>query len=225
MRERIPDWRSWLASYPNDDGKGPPEHILALQKKIRRECHARKRTYGPWIRRGILSDHPVAKYSLGPVELPLDVFTSSRWCERRTKVPLPLDMAGWRTCWEFWRGASSYRAIQAHIEKYGMRRPIIADWVVNYDPAEGQMVDRAFAFRGQNPDWPFLVLRTGNERLMMAMFEWGWKTITTIVLVRDCGHCTAVSELLRHVVDLGVGVGLAKAKRGILRRVSEKGTL
>jgi len=225
MRDRIPDWKAWLSSYATDDGKGPPDHILALREATHRACYRRKRLYAPLIRRGILNDKPVRTYSVGPVELPLDVFTSSRWCERRTDLPLPLDRAGWKLCWEFWRGARSYRSIRSHIEKHGMRRPIFADWVVNFDPECGQLEHRCFAYHLGSPGWPFLVLRTGNERLMMAMFEWGWETITTLVTIRDCGHSPEVTALLRHVVDFGVPLGLAKASRGIRRSVSEKGGL
>lgn len=225
VRDPIPEWKGFTKSHATDNGDGPPRRILDLQRDIRAECHRRKTRYNPWLRAGVENDKPIAVYNLGPVDMPLDVFTSSRWNERRTQLPLPFDREGWRTCWEFWRGAKSYREIRANVEKHGMRRPIIADWCVNFDPSAKRMVHRAFAFQLENPAWPFLVLRTGNERLLMAMFEWGWRTIPTMVAIRDCGHSPAMSALLRWFADCAVRCGFANRSRGICRRVEDKGEL
>lgn len=221
VREPIPDWRGWTKSQAGDSGP-LPDHIAELVTSTRAEDHRRKKKYTRWIRRGVLADQSIAAYSFGPFDLPVDIFTSSRWHERRTKIPLPVDEDGWRTCWEFWRGATSYRGIKSHIEEHGMRRPILAEWFVNYDPADNQLVHRAFAFRGENPRWPYLILRTGNERLMMAWFDWGWRTIPTVVIVRDCGHDQLVSGLLRWTAGEAVSRGLV-GSRGICRRIDEKG--
>lgn len=159
-------------------------------------------------------------YRIGPLEFPLDCFTSSRWHERRNKVPLPRTRDDWRFIYDWWKSAGSYHDIKKHIEDYGMRRPIEADFFVNYDPNGRQLFHRCFAFNLANLEWPFLILRAGNERLMMAMFDWGWNTITAIVFIRDCGFDPLISELLSGAAEM-----IGTARPFINRPVSQKGKL
>lgn len=220
MKKRIPEWRGWMKSKADDDGSGPPRSVEEIRREIRAECHRRKRLYDAWIHAGVLADDPVASYNFGPFDLPLDVFTSSRWHERRTQLPLPIDREGWQICWEFWHRSNSYRGIKESVEQHGMYRPIIAEWFVNYDPKAGKLVHPCYAFHGENLPWPFLILRTGNERLMMAMFDWGWKTIPTQILVRDCGYSAAVSVMLRWLADEAIAGGMILSKDA-MRKVSD----
>jgi len=212
-----------MKSHSNDDGPVDPD-IVAIQKQLRTECHKRKGVYTRWIRNGVLADKPVATYSFGPINLPAhpELFTSSRWNERRTNVPLPYDEETWRFVHRYWRGANSYRGIKAHIEQYGMRRPLIADMFTNYDPDGGQLVHRTFAWRGENLDAPCLILRTGNERIMMAMFEWNWVTVPIVVLVRDCGFDPAMSAVWRLLQETS---GLGGLSREINRQTEDRGSL
>lgn len=219
----IPSWQGWLRSAAHDDGKGPPQWILDRQAEIRRELHVRKKEYNPLIRRGLWEDQVLATYNIGPIDLPVDFgFVSSRWHERRNCVPLACDEETWRFAWEYWKGADSYRGIKAHIEEHGMRRAILAEWFMNYDPDAGRLVHRCFAFRGEALQWPILILRTGNERLMMAWFEWGWKTIPTCIMVKDCGFDPAVSAGIRYLAETAPA-WLRKGWRYVNRPVEEKG--
>lgn len=168
--------------------------IEVRRKEVWAKVHSEKRKFRRWFSMGIYEDNVVAAYSVGPVSLPLDWFVSSRWTERRTKVPLACDEETWHFAWQYWREAESYRYIKAHIEKYGMIRPIYADWYVNCLPE--RPVHRCFAVRGENLEWPFLIARTGNERLLMARYEWDWKTIPTVIVIRDCGASDLISALL-----------------------------
>lgn len=206
---KIPDFKAFLGSKPDV----VKEDIERLRDSIRRQIHERKLEYRAWAKRGLAK--PVASYSFGPFDLPLDFFASTRWNERRTKLPLAKDEATWRIAWEYWRTAKSYQVIKASIEKHGMLRPVYADWYLNADldlPVHG-----AFLFGMENPKWPQLLLRTGNERLMMAWFEWDWKTIPTVIVVRDCGRSQLISSLLRAVSDTGF---IPRYSRNICRRVS-----
>lgn len=220
IREKIPNFRGYSSSFADDDGIGPPEWIKELRVKIGKEWQRRKKEFRAFHRRGILEDQVKRKYVFGPLEMPLDCFTSSRWNERRTQVPLPRTRDDWHLIWKWWKRAGSYKNIKKHIEDYGMRRPIDADWFVNYDPNGKQLYHRCFAFTLRNLQWPFLILSTGNERLMMAMFEWEWETITTLIHVRDCGFDPVISSALNGLAEI---VGCRT--RGINRSVSDKGTL
>lgn len=223
MRTEIPFFSEWMRSHPDDDGPIDSD-IVEVREEITRECFRRKAKYTKWIRDGVLSDNPVASFSFGPINLPADpsLFTSSRWSERRNHVPLPHDDETWRFIHRFWKRSHSYQGIKAHIEKYGMRRPLLADLFVNYDPLGGKLIHRAFAWRGENPSWPLMILRTGNERIMMAMYEWGWETVPVVLLVRDCGFDSAMSALLRLLHERS---GLGGLTREIDRKVEDKGSL
>lgn len=223
MRKEIPNWEGWMKSHSNDDGS-VDEDIVAIQTALRTECHKRKRVYTKWIREGVLADSPIATYSFGPINFPTEpeMFTSSRWNERRTNVPLPHDDETWSFVHRYWRRANSYRGIKAHIEQYGMRRPLIADMFTNYDPEGTKLIHRTFAFRGENLQWPALVMRTGNERILMAMYEWDWLTVPIVVLVRDCGFDPAMSAIWRLIQERS---GLAGLTRDINRSVQQKGSL
>jgi len=222
MRSDIPGWAGWMKSHSNDDGPVDSD-IVAIQKELRAECHKRKRVYTRWIREGVLADRPVATYSFGPINFPTDprLFTSSRWNERRTNVPLPHNDETWRFVHRYWKGANSYRGIKAHIEQYGMRRPLMADMFTNYDPEAGQLIHRTFAWRGENLQSPSLILRTGNERIMMAMYEWNWVTVPIVVLVRDCGFSAAMSAVWKLIQE---NCGIAGLSREINRPVEDKGS-
>jgi len=222
MRKEIPNWEGWMKSHSNDDGP-VDEDIVDVQKALRAECHKRKRVYTKWIREGVLAANPIASYSFGPINLPADpdFFTSSRWNERRTNVPLPHNDETWSFVHRYWKGANSYRGIKAHIEAYGMRRPLFADMITNYDPQAGKLFHQCFAFRGENLTWPALILRTGNERILMAMYEWDWLTVPIVVLVRDCGFDPAMSAIWRLIQERS---GLAGLTRDINRSVHQKGS-
>jgi len=223
MKAKIPNWEGWMKSHSFDDGPVDPD-IVELQEHIRRRVHSRKRQFTSWIRQGVLADSPIATYAFGPINLPCEpkLFTSSRWNERRTNIPLPHDRESWMLVHRYWKGSNSYRGIKTHIEQYGMRRPIFADMFVNYDPSNKKLMHRCFAWQGENWPWPVLILRTGNERIMMAMFEWDWITVPIIILARDCGFdpaMTAVWKLIHERSKIG-GVS-----RDICRLADDKGDL
>lgn len=223
VRSEIPNWEGWMRSHSNDDGPIDPD-IVKIRAKTRAECHRRKKAYTGWIRGGVLADNPIITHSFGPINLPADpeLFTSSRWNERRTNVPLPYNDETWRFVWRFWHGANSYRGIKAHIEQYGMRRPLFADMFTNYDPQGSKLIHRTFAFRRENLQWPVLILRTGNERILMAMYEWGWNTVPVVILVRDCGFDSAMSALWTLIQERS---GIGGLTREINRSIQEKGSL
>ncbi|UCG53543.1 MAG: hypothetical protein JSW58_08295 [Candidatus Latescibacterota bacterium] len=102
-----------------------------------------------------------------------------------------------------------------------MRKPIEAELYINYSP-KIKLYHRALCFRGHNLDWPFLFLRRGNERLMMAWFEWGWRTIPAAIWVRDCGYSDAFSALL-HYALAELCPPEFKTSRTICRRVNDLG--
>lgn len=137
--------------------------------------------------------------ALGVVDLPIDSFVSSRWHPFRTGLPLAYDYNTWRFAWHFWREAKTYKAIKRSIEQNGLTHAIAADWFVNYDPRLEPIAHRAFIFHGKAPRWPMFVLRTGNERLMMAWFEWGWASIPVSLRLRDCGFCPKMSEFFKLI--------------------------
>ncbi len=221
-REPIPDWKGWTVSHAGDGGRKIPEWLREIRHKNMEELIRRKPRWKGWLRAGVAGEHPVAAYNVGPVDLPLGFFTSSRWCERRpARLPLPLDRAGWWIAWQYWQGAGSYLGIKSHIEKYGMRRPIVADWFVNFKP--GQLLCKAYVFRVSNPDWPHLILRAGNERLMMALFEWDWVTIPAMLRVVDCGHSPEFSAMLAELNKLPIP--WLRRPRAVNRKHTDKGEL
>jgi len=196
----IPDFRAYLKSNPWDSADCPvPEWIDRMRQEIRSDLHKRKREFTRWIRGGLVSKNVLCKYKAGPIDLSLGMFVSSRWHERRLQLPLAKNLETWAIAWLFWRGARSYCAIKKHIEKYGMRKPIQAEWFVNYDPSK--MIHQCYSYQMRNNDWPFLILRTGNERLLMAMFEWGRKTIPVTLWVLDGGYSKTFSIILKHWMD------------------------
>ena len=228
-RNKIPDFVGWAKSNYGDN-EDPPEHIKELVKETRVFVQKNKRKYTKRIRAGVTGDrrsdrNPVGfvrTHIFGPFDLPLSFFTSSRWNERRTNIPVPMDEESWRTCWEFWKSAYSYIDIKAHCERYAMRRAILADYVVNFDPEANHLMHRCFCMFDKLPDWPQLILKTGNERLMMAMFEWGWKTIPTCIVVRDCGYNPMVTELLHWLDEKAVLHGFSGSKE-VWRPTTEVG--
>lgn len=213
MRSEIPDWKAWLKGGEVQ----PPDWIEQLRRDIWTRLHATKADWqGGMKKKPWSSGKPVATYNLGPFEFPLDSFASSRWHPRRTRLPVCLTRSDWRIAWQYWRSAQSYKSIRENIEKHGMRRPIIAEWFTNGDP-ERPLAHGCFATVKKTPTWPFLVARTGNERLLMAMFEWEWETIPTVLMVRDFGHDPAVSCLLRWVAEQCPW----RSGMGIVRRVED----
>lgn len=223
MKKTIPEFSAFLKSHPWDSSDwDPPGWIEEKRKLIRAEMHRRKRAFTRWIRQGVLCQQVEASYCLGPFDLPVDFFVTSRWHERRLQLPLACDWESWRTAWLWWRGARSYRGIKVHIERYGMRKPIWAEWFVNYDPEENKLIHQAFSYRGENLKWPFLILRTGNERLMMAQFEWDWHTVPVLIFVKDCGHSKAFSVLLKAVLELYVPKEFRRS-RFICRESTDRG--
>jgi len=173
------------------------EKVEAERKRIWREVHEKKLDFKAWFKKGICSDKVHKSYSYGPIALPLDFFVSSRWHERRTRIPLACDEESWHFAWRYWRDAESYRHIKENIETNRLWRPIYCDWFINCPP--GVAWHRCFAMKCENPKWPFLVARTGNERLLMARYEWAWETIPAVVILRDCGESKLFSALLEVV--------------------------
>lgn len=221
--DSIPNYRKWVEAFTSIEKIIIPKRIQEIQKTIKGELSERKCLYHPKMKRGIVGDKYVNTFVFGPIDLPVDLpFVSSRWHERRNKLPLACDEKTWRLAWKFWESAGSYKAIKAHIERYGMQRAIIAEMCVNYDVTKDQFLHRCFCFKGENPEWPFLILRTGNERLMMAWFEWGWKTIPTSIMIRDCGHNRAISAGFCYLAEVAPA-WLKRGWRYCNRPVSEKG--
>lgn len=220
--KQIPDFRAYMKSTPKDSNYEPPAHIEELRQDIKKKLNAQKRRFTRRIRQGVIADKWVGTYVVGPFEFPLDFFLTSRWYPRRLQLPVAKDKESWRTAWQWWQGARSYRGIKAHIEKYGMRKPIWAEWFVNYDPREKKLLHRAYCLEEDESDWPFLILRTGNERLLMAWFEWGWETISTMVWIRDHGWDPAFSALLKVFVHNLVPKQY-RGSRWINRKPDDKG--
>jgi len=221
-RGPIPEFKAWMASYADDDGVGPPEWIVEERERIRKALYTRKREYTKWIREGILEKSVVKVYPIGPINFPIEWFVSSRWCERRNYVPLARDEESWRFSWEYWKGAGSYRDIKGNIEKHGMRRAIYAFYYVNYDVEANKLQHPCFAYHLENLEWPMFIASTGNERIPMAWFEWGWKTVPTMVMVRDCGHSPEFSALLKGFID-GFIHKHWKPNLEVLRTIDERG--
>lgn len=193
---------------------GPhPKWIDDLRIEVRKEVHAKKLD-----RRGkkILARNKVRPVIFGPMRLPIEWLCSSRWCETRTNLPLARDRETWKIAWEFWRTAETYRRIKESIETFGMRDPIRVDLYLNWNHADSTILPHGcLAFSMEHYHKTPFITGTGNERCLMAQFEWNWKSIPSIVCVRDYRHNPHVSVALRFVSKL---FPYKKHKRPIMQR-------
>lgn len=180
---------------------GPhPAWIDDLRKQVRASVHARK----PELRsKKILARDKRRPVVFGPVQLPVSWLCSSRWCETRTNLPLARNRETWRIAWLFWRTSQTYAQIKESIERFGMREPIRTDYYLNWDPTDDRVVPHSCLVFSMKTfrDHPFVV-GVGNERSLMAQFEWGWTTMPAIVCVRDYGHDSSISAALRTASKL-----------------------
>lgn len=187
----IPEFKRLNISHATDSGS-LPEELTEVISKTYKEVLINKKRWKPLLKK---TPRVSTSYVIGPINMPIDSFVSCRWNELRTKVPLAMDESSWRWAWRFWRGANSYKKIKSNIEKHGMRQAILAEVYLNHEP--GFIWHKCIAFRGENPEWPILITISGNERIMMAWFEWNWKTIPTMIVIRDCGFSDIFSEVLK----------------------------
>ena len=176
-----------------------PLFIQQIQNKNEATKKQRKQKYKKL--KHLERQKPISIYRWGPFDIPLCNLISSRWTPLRTHLPLAKNWETWRIAWRFWRRADTYLEIKEHIEKYGMQNPIALHCYLNYDPVYKQSVHKSCWFEEEAP---LFIVKNGNERLLMAMFEWNWKTIPAIIGIRDYGFDPLISKFLKAINSFGV---------------------